>query len=80
MNSVGVLPTAYIDVPESSVSKGLLENALEIYEQYIRKAEMKRETSVFFQSFKPLHSAQALVRSSQSPSSHCLQRFLSERP
>ncbi len=67
MNSVGVLPTAYIDAPHSSVSDGLLQNALEIYEQFLRKAQMKRDHSTMFKNFKPLHDADTtvLLQSSQ---------------
>jgi phosphatidylinositol glycan class N len=68
MNSVGVLPTAYIDAPQSSVSDGLLQNALEIYEQFLRKAQMKRDHSIMFKNFKPLHDADTTVLS------HPLQR------
>lgn len=62
MNSVGVLPTAYIDAPQSSVSDGLLQNALEIYEQFLRKAQMKRDHSIMFKNFKPLHDADTTIR------------------
>lgn len=62
MNSVGVLPTAYIDAPLASVSEGLLQNALQIYAQFLRRAELKRDSSLFFKEFRPLREANAMVR------------------
>lgn len=61
LNSVGVLPTAFINATEASVSEGLLQNALEIYEQYSYKAFMKRQNSLFFKNYKPLDTADSRV-------------------
>jgi hypothetical protein len=62
------------------VSDGLLQNALEIYEQFLRKAQMKRDHSIMFKNFKPLHDADTTVLQQSSlrvSSVSCVSCFLS---
>jgi phosphatidylinositol glycan class N len=54
VNSVGVLPIEYLDLPNDFKAAALLDNAREILLQYQSKEEEKHDTSIFFQPFQPL--------------------------
>lgn len=56
-NSVGVLPTPYLDVGPSYLAQTVLANTRQIVEQYRRKAEIKEEHVLFFKPFRRLMQA-----------------------
>lgn len=60
VNSVGVLPTSYLDVPSDFKADALLDNAKAILLQYLHKEMERRDSSIFFTPFQPLlnHSEQ----------------------
>lgn len=54
VNSVGVLPTEYLDSSIDFKADALLDNAKTILLQYQHKEEEKRASSIFFKPFEPL--------------------------
>ncbi|KAJ3022134.1 Glycosyl phosphatidyl inositol anchor synthesis [Thoreauomyces humboldtii] len=62
VNSVGVLPLAYLAGSEGYKARSAFENAQQILAQYRVKSEMKRRTEPFFRAFQPLHDDEQFLR------------------
>lgn len=61
LNSVGLLPTKYLDNSENYKARALLANARQILEQYIVKEKIKQRTELLFQPYAPLLGHEAIV-------------------
>lgn len=56
MNSVGVLPTAYLSETQERITKLLVLNAAQIQKQFVMKEDYQRSTEIAFKPFAPLKS------------------------
>lgn len=61
MNSVGVLPTAYLNATPAHISKSLFLNAKQILKQFVLMEGHKRNTEVWFQPFYSLKNYAATL-------------------
>jgi phosphatidylinositol glycan class N len=61
MNSVGVLPLAYLKNTLEYQAKAIFGNALAIYKQFQIKGALKEKTEIFFQPFQPLALAEEQI-------------------
>ncbi|XP_074370937.1 uncharacterized protein LOC141712059 isoform X4 [Apium graveolens] len=53
-NSVGSLPLGYINLNKAEEVEAVLANAKQILNQFLRKSQLKQESSLSFKPFKPL--------------------------
>jgi GPI ethanolamine phosphate transferase 1 len=56
MNSVGVLPTAYLSGSQEHISELLLLNAVQIEKQFVMKEVYQQSTEIVFQPFVPTNN------------------------
>jgi len=61
LNSVGVLPTSFLAADQEFKTKNLFTNAKQILAQFYRKSELKKETTLWFKDYAPLHNGTARV-------------------
>ncbi|XP_022774430.1 GPI ethanolamine phosphate transferase 1 isoform X2 [Durio zibethinus] len=54
VNSVGNLPLGYVDMKEEEEVEAVLANTKQILNQFLRKSQIKRSSSLYFKPFKPL--------------------------
>lgn len=54
VNSVGSLPLGYISLNKAEEVEAVLANAKQILNQFLRKSQLKQESSLSFKPFKPL--------------------------
>eukprot|EP00249_Psilotum_nudum_P011586 c23256_g1_i1 orf=166-3090(+) len=62
MNSVGKVPIDYLDIDQRDQAEAVFANAKQILNQFLRKSQLKQETSLRFKPFKPLASYPSILR------------------
>ncbi|KAL2916356.1 Glycosyl phosphatidyl inositol anchor synthesis [Polyrhizophydium stewartii] len=66
VNSVGVLPIAYLDASDVFKARAAFANARQILAQYLVKAALKRRTELHFEPFRPLVRHAAITANIQA--------------
>jgi phosphatidylinositol glycan class N len=63
LNSVGVLPTAFLSGDDHFKIRNLLTNAKQILSQFLRKSQLKEVDTLWFKPYDPLRDSAFLVQS-----------------
>ncbi|KAJ8775315.1 hypothetical protein K2173_020319 [Erythroxylum novogranatense] len=61
VNSVGSLPLGYIDMTEAEKLEAVLANTKQIFNQFLRKSQIKQSSSLYFKPFKPLANYSSML-------------------
>ncbi|KAF3338249.1 GPI ethanolamine phosphate transferase 1-like protein [Carex littledalei] len=62
VNSVGSLPKQYLNLNKEEEVEAVLANSKQILNQFLRKSQLKQQSSLYFKPFKPLENYQFILQ------------------
>ncbi|KAJ4765331.1 GPI ethanolamine phosphate transferase 1 [Rhynchospora pubera] len=62
VNSVGSLPKEYLNLNKEEEAQAVLANTKQILNQFLRKSQLKQQSSLYFKPFKPLENYHSILQ------------------